>query len=128
MILGVLASHLLIVFTIEGTTVRLWKLELSVIRGVFTPDIEGICITQNYISISLIGASLALGGQIALLISLFMIRLSLQQKWIKISLPFLWISVVLMGIGENLLEMIFQSLIFLFLSLILYILARQKRE
>jgi len=127
MILLVLASHLLIVFNAE-VSVRLWRLELSIVRGVFTPDIEGISIVQNYMSISLIGALLAMGGQFALLISLFMFKIRHQQKWVKIALPCLWISIVLLAIGVNLLEMIFQSLIFLSLSVILFILAKQNRE
>jgi hypothetical protein len=79
-------------------------------------------------SISLIGALLAMGGQFALLLSLFMLKIRQQQKWVKIALPCLWISILLLAIGVNLLEMIFQSLIFLLLSVILFILAKQKRD
>jgi len=128
MIVLVLAAHLLIIFNAQGVSVRMWRLETSIIRAVFTPDIEGVSIVQNYMSIPLIGSSLAIGGQLALLISLCMAKLSLQQKWVKIALPCLWISILLLAIGVNLLEMIIQSLLFVLLSIVLYILAKQNRE
>jgi len=128
MIVLVLAAHLLIIFNAQGVSVRMWRLETSIIRAVFTPDIEGVSIVQNYMSIPLIGSSLAIGGQLALLISLCMVKLSLQQKWVKIALPCLWISILLLAIGVNLLEMIIQSLLFVLLSIVLYILAKQNRE